>query len=206
MNTTTLNGKRIAFLFTDGVEQAELIEPLKAVKAAGGSPMLISPQAHEVQMMKHDDKGDTIHAEVAAGDADAADFDGLVVPGGVANPDRLRGDPASVRFVQAFFQQRKPVGVICHGPWMLAEADVVRGRTVTSWPTLRTDLENAGATWVDQEVCVDGDLVTSRKPDDLPAFCAEIVEKFSDGAGGGVGSGSASGVTSNPSSERSQTS
>ncbi|NUP51882.1 MAG: type 1 glutamine amidotransferase [Catenulispora sp.] len=185
MNSTMLNGKQIAFLFTDGVEQSELLEPLKAVKAAGGAAMLISPQAHEIQMMQHDDKGDKIHAEVAAADADAADFDGLVIPGGVANPDRLRGDPASVRFVRSFFQREKPVGVICHGPWMLAEADVVRGRTVTSWPSLRTDLENAGATWVDQEVCVDGPLVTSRKPDDLPAFCAEIVEKFADGAVGG---------------------
>ena len=181
MNSTMLNGKRIAFLFTDGVEQAELIEPLKAVKAAGGAAMLIAPEAHEVQMMQHDDKGDKIHAEVAASDADAADFDGLVLPGGVANPDRLRADDASVRFVKDFFDSGKPVGVICHGPWMLAEADVVRGRTVTSWPSLRTDLENAGATWVDKEVVVDGALVTSRKPDDLPQFCAKVVEEFAEG-------------------------
>jgi protease I len=178
MSTSTLHGKRIAFLFTDGVEQVELTEPLKAVKTAGGTATLVSPKPHEVQMMQHTDKGERITSEVASDAVDAADFDGLVIPGGVANPDYLRTDPASVRFVKAFFQAGKPVGVICHGPWMLAEADVVRGRTVTSWPSLRTDLENAGATWVDQEVCVDGELVTSRKPDDLPAFCAEIVDHF----------------------------
>ncbi|NUR31829.1 MAG: type 1 glutamine amidotransferase [Catenulispora sp.] len=184
MSTTTngkLTGKRIAFLFTDGVEQSELTEPLKAVKAAGATATLVSPKPHEVQMMQHSDKGDTIQAEVASDAADPGEFDGLVIPGGVANPDRLRTDPASVRFVQAFFQADKPVGVICHGPWMLAEADVVRSRTVTSWPSLRTDLENAGAAWVDQEVCVDGRLVTSRKPDDLPAFCAQLLETFSGG-------------------------
>ena len=129
-------------------------------------------------MMQHTEKGDTIRAETAVKDADAGEFDGLVIPGGVANPDRMRTDPASVRFVQAFFEADKPVAVICHGPWMLAEADVVRGRTVTSWPSLRTDLLNAGATWVDREVCVDGALVTSRKPDDLPAFCAELVKQY----------------------------
>jgi len=180
MTNGKLTGKRIAFLFTDGVEQSELTEPLKAVKAAGGTATLISPEPHEVQMMQHSEKGDRIQAEVAADAADPGEFDGLVIPGGVANPDRLRTDSASVRFVQAFFQADKPVGVICHGPWMLAEAGVVRGRTVTSWPSLRTDLENAGATWVDREVCVDGRLVTSRKPDDLPAFCEQLVEKFSD--------------------------
>jgi len=176
-----LTGKRIAFLFTDGVEQSELTEPLKAVKAAGATATLVSTKPHEVQMMQHSDKGDTIQAEAAADGADPGEFDALVIPGGVANPDRMRTDAASVRFVQAFFQADKPVGVICHGPWMLAEADVVRSRTVTSWPSLRTDLENAGAAWVDQEVCVDGNLVTSRKPDDLPAFCAQLVETFSGG-------------------------
>jgi protease I len=162
------------------VEESELTEPLKAVTNAGGSPTLVSPEAGEKQMMRHDaDKAGTIRSDIGASDADAGEFDGLVIPGGVANPDAMRTDPAAVRFVQAFFEADKPVGVICHGPWMLAEADVVRGRTVTSWPSLRTDLLNAGATWVDREVCVDGALVTSRNPDDLPAFCAELVKQFS---------------------------
>lgn len=183
MSEHTLQGKRIAFLFTDGVEESELTEPLKAVKDAGGTPTLVSLEVGEIQMMQHDEKGGTIRSDTEASAADPSGFDGLVIPGGVANPDRLRTDKPSVRFVQAFFEADKPVGVICHGPWMLAEADVVRGRTVTSWPSLRTDLQNAGATWVDQEVCVDGTLVTSRNPDDLPAFCAELVKQFAgDGA------------------------
>ena len=179
MSENKLQGKRIAFLFTDGVEESELTEPLKAVKEQGGTPELISLEAGEIQMMQHADKGGTIRAETTISSADAGEFDGLVIPGGVANPDRMRTDPTAVRFVQAFFETDKPVAVICHGPWMLAEADVVRGRTVTSWPSLRTDLLNAGATWVDKEVCVDGSLVTSRNPDDLPAFCAELIEQFS---------------------------
>ena len=179
MSEKKLPGKRIAFLFTDGVEQSELTEPLKAVEAAGATPTLVSLEVGDVQMMQHSEKGDTIRAETTASAADPGEFDGLVIPGGVANPDRMRTDPSSVRFVQAFFEADKPVGVICHGPWMLAEADVVRGRTVTSWPSLRTDLLNAGATWVDREVCVDGVLVTSRKPDDLPAFCSELVKQLS---------------------------
>ncbi|MEY9929821.1 protease I [Catenulispora sp. GP43] len=182
MTANKLQGRRIAFLFTDGVEESELTEPLKAVKESGGTPVLVSPEAGEKQMMRHADKGGTIRSETDASSADATDFDGLVIPGGVANPDSMRTDPAGVRFVLGFFEADKPVGVICHGPWMLAEADVVRGRTVTSWPSLRTDLLNAGATWVDGEVCVDGALVTSRNPDDLPAFCAELVEQFAKGA------------------------
>jgi protease I len=182
VSANKLTGKRIAFLFADGVEESELTRPLKAVKDSGGTPTLISPEAGEIQMMRHDDKGGTIRSELDASDAKPDDFDGLVIPGGVANPDKMRTDPASVRFVRAFFEAGKPVGVICHGPWMLAEADVVRGRTVTSWPSLRTDLRNAGARWVDQEVCVDGALITSRNPGDLPAFCEEIVEQFANGA------------------------
>ena len=176
-----LEGKRVAFLFTEGVEQVELTEPLDAVHEAGADVDLVSLQTGPVQMFNHLDQGDTASANVAVADADASDYDGLVIPGGVANPDRLRTDPKAVAFVRDFFEQDKPVGIICHGPWLLVEADVARGRTVTSWPSLQTDLRNAGATWVDEEVVVDNGLVTSRKPDDLPAFCAKIVEEFVEG-------------------------
>ena len=176
-----LQGKKIAFLFAEGVEQVELTKPLEAVRGAGADAALVSHEKGAVQMFNHLDKGDTIEADLAASDADASDFDGLVLPGGVANPDFLRGDDDAVRFVRGFFEQHKPVGVICHGPWTLVEADVVRGRTLTSWPTLATDLRNAGAEWVDEEVHVDNGLVSSRKPDDLPAFCAKIVEEFAEG-------------------------
>jgi protease I len=176
-----LQGKRIAFLFTEGVEQVELTEPLEAVRKAGADADLISLEQGEVQMWQHFDKGDTINVDRTVADADPSDYDGLVLPGGVANPDQLRADEDAVKFVRAFFDQRKPVGVICHGPWMLAEADVARGKKVTSWPSLKTDLRNAGATWVDEEVVVDQGLVTSRKPDDLPAFCAKVVEEIAEG-------------------------
>jgi protease I len=176
-----LKGKRVAFLFTEGVEQVELTEPLKAVREAGASAETISLERGTVQMWKHFDKGDEIDADKAVSDADASDYDALVLPGGVANPDQLRTDEASVQFVRAFFDQHKPVGVICHGPWTLIEADVVRGRTLTSWPSVKADLRNAGAEWVDEQVHVDDGLVSSRKPDDLPAFCQEIVETFAAG-------------------------
>ncbi len=176
-----LNGKKIAFLFTEGAEQAEVVEPLKAVRDAGADVDIVSLEKGEVQMWQHFDKGDTIEATKAVADAKAEDYDGLVLPGGVANPDQIRLDEDAVRFVREFFEQHKPAGVICHGPWILAEADVVRGRTVTSWPSLQTDLRNAGANWVDQEVVVDNGLVTSRKPDDLPAFNAKLVEEFAEG-------------------------
>ncbi len=176
-----LQGKRVAFLFTEGVEQVELTEPLEAVRKAGGETDLISLEKGEVEMWQHFDKGDKITADRAVSDASAGDYDALVLPGGVANPDQLRGDQDAVRFVRDFFEQDKPVGAICHGSWMLVEADVARGRTVTSWPSVQTDLKNAGAKWVDQEVVVDNGLVTSRKPDDLPAFCAKIVEEFAEG-------------------------
>jgi protease I len=176
-----LNGKKIAFLAAEGVEQVELTEPWKAVEQAGGSPELISVEDGEVQAFNHLDKADTFSVDKTAKDADASDYDGLVLPGGVANPDFLRSDEDAVRFVRAFFEQAKPVGVICHGPWTLVEADVVKGRTITSWPSLQTDLRNAGANWVDEEVVVDEGLVSSRNPDDLPAFCAKLVEELAEG-------------------------
>jgi protease I len=177
----SLAGKRVAFLFTEGVEQVELTEPLDAVRGAGAEASLISLEAGEVQMFNHLDRGDTMEADQSAADADVSAFDALVLPGGVANPDALRTDADAVRFVRGFFEQHKPVGVICHGPWTLVEADVVRGRTLTSWPSLQTDLRNAGASWVDEEVHVDNGLVSSRKPDDLPAFCAKVVEEIAEG-------------------------
>ena len=177
----TLEGKRVAFLFTEGVEQVELTEPLDAVRNAGAEVDLVSLEQGDVQMFNHLDQGDTIEANRSVSEADASNYDGLVIPGGVANPDRLRTDREAVRFVRDFFVQDKPVGIICHGPWMLVEADVAKGRTVTSWPSLETDLRNAGADWVDREVVVDNGLVTSRNPDDLPAFCAKIVEEFAEG-------------------------
>ncbi len=176
-----LSGKRIAILATTGVEQIELTEPREAVENAGAETELISLDADDVQAHQHLDKGDSFEVDRTAADASADDFDGLILPGGVANPDFLRADEDAVRFVREFVEAGKPVGVICHGPWTLIEADVVRGKTITSYPSLKTDLVNAGASWVDEEVVVDNGLVSSRKPDDLPAFCAKIVEEFAEG-------------------------
>jgi protease I len=176
-----LQGKRIAFLATDMVEQVELTEPWKAVKEAGGQPELISLEEGEIQAFDHYDKADTFQVDKTVEEARADDYDALVIPGGVGNPDTMRMDENAVEFTRQFFEQGKPVGVICHGPWMLIEAGVVRGRKVTSWPSLRTDIQNAGGNWVDQEVVVDEGLVTSRKPDDLPAFNEKIVEEFCEG-------------------------
>jgi protease I len=177
-----LQGKRIAFVTAnEGVEQVELTEPMKAVKEAGAEVDLLAPEAGLVQAFNHLDKGERFEVDRAVGDADVGEYDGLVLPGGVANPDQLRGKEEAVEFIRAFFAAGKPVGVICHGPWSLIEADVVRGRTLTSWPSLQTDLRNAGAEWVDEEVHVDEGLVSSRKPDDLPAFNAKIVEEFAEG-------------------------
>jgi protease I len=177
-----LDGKRIAFLVApEGTEQVELTEPWKAVEEAGGSPELISTDSGEVQAFNHLDKADTFPVDHTVQEADASDYDALVLPGGVANPDFLRMDEDAVAFARGFFEQSKPVGVICHGPWTLVEAGVLRGRTITSWPSLQTDIRNAGGTWVDEEVVVDQGLVSSRRPDDLPAFCAKIVEEFCEG-------------------------
>src|SRR3954471_20379073 len=176
-----LQGMKIAFLAADGVEQVELTEPWKAVERAGGTPELISLEDGEIQGVNHLEMGDTFPVDKVVADADPDDYAAIVQPGGVANPDFLRADPDAVKFFNAFFDAGKPAGVICHGPWMLVEADVARGRTVTSWPSVKTDLKNAGATWVDEECVVDQGLVTSRKPDDLPAFCSKIVEEFSEG-------------------------
>jgi protease I len=177
-----LQGKKIAFLVAnEGVEQVELTKPLEAVQEAGAEVDLLAPEAGEVQAFNHLDKGETFTAGKAVADADASDYDGLVLPGGVANPDQLRTEEAAVGFVRSFFESGKPVGAICHAPWTLVEAGVVDGRTVTSWPSLQTDLRNAGAEWVDEEVHVDQGLVTSRKPDDLDAFNAKIIEEFKEG-------------------------
>jgi protease I len=177
-----LNGKRIAFLMdNEGVEQVELEKPLEAVRDAGADVDVIAPKPGGIQAFNHLDKADSFDVDKTVSDADAGDYDGIVLPGGVANPDNLRQDTEAVAFLRAFFEAGKPVAAICHAPWMLIEADVVKGRTVTSWPSVRTDLENAGAEWIDQEVVTDSGLVTSRKPDDLPAFCAKAVEEFGEG-------------------------
>ena len=182
MASEKLSGKRVAFLVApEGIEQVELTEPWKAVEAAGGTPELLSTDSGDVQAFNHLDKADTFPVDRTVSEADASEYDGLVLPGGVANPDFLRTDDDAVRFVRDFVQSGKPVGVICHGPWTLVEADVVRGRTLTSWPSLQTDVRNAGGTWVDEEVHVDSGLVTSRKPDDIPAFSAKAIEEFAEG-------------------------
>jgi protease I len=176
-----LQGKKVAFIATEGVEQAELTEPWKAVEEAGGQPELISIEEGEVQAWEHFDKGGSFKVDKTIEEAQPADYAGLVLPGGVANPDQLRTDENVVSFIRDFAATGRPIGVICHGPWTLIEAGVVQGRKLTSWPSLQTDLRNAGAEWVDEEVVVDEGLVSSRKPDDLPAFNAKIVEEFAEG-------------------------
>jgi protease I len=178
-----LDGRDIAFLVAnEGIEQVELTEPWRAVTEAGGRPVLVAPEPGEAQAFNHLDKADRFPVDVTVADADPGAFAGLVLPGGVANPDQLRTKPDAVAFVRAFFDRGRPVAAICHAPWTLVEADVVRDRTLTSWPSLHTDLRNAGATWVDEQVflCSAGPnvLITSRKPDDLPAFCDAAVKAF----------------------------
>jgi protease I len=177
-----IEGKRVAFLVAnEGVEQVELTRPWEAVEQAGGEPVLIAPEKGEVQAFNHLDKADTFDATAAVDDAGADDYDALVLPGGVANPDNLRTIPAAVEFIRGFFEAGKPVAAICHAPWTLVEAGVVEGRTLTSWPSLQTDIRNAGGDWVDEEVHVDSGLVTSRKPDDLDAFCEKTIEEIAEG-------------------------
>jgi protease I len=177
-----LQGKRIAILVAnEGVEEVELTSPRQALREAGAEIDVLAPEAEEIQAFNHLDKGDTFAPDKAVGEANPDDYDGLVLPGGVANPDQLRTDTDAVQFVRSFFEAGKPVGAICHAPWTLINADVVDGRTLTSWPSLQTDLRNAGAEWVDEEVHVDQGLVSSRKPDDLDAFNAKILEEFAEG-------------------------
>ncbi len=173
-----LNGKKVAILATDGFEQVELTEPRKALEAAGATTHIVSLTSGEIEGWNHFDKGDKFPVDVELKNAQAADYDALLLPGGVANPDQLRVKPEAVKFVKDFFDAGKPVAAICHGPWTLIEADVVKGRTITSWPSLKTDLTNAGAKWVDEEVVESNGLVTSRKPDDLPAFNQKTIELF----------------------------
>ena len=174
-----LNGKRVAILVAEGFEQVEMTGPRKALEEAGADTFLVSPAEDEVQGWKHFDKADRFHVDVPLDGASAEEYDALLLPGGVANPDQLRGNPKAVQFAKHFIDSGKPIGVICHGPWTLIETGALKGRTLTSWPTLRTDLQNAGAKWVDQEVVVDRGIVSSRKPDDIPAFNRKIVENFS---------------------------
>ena len=176
-----LKGKKIAFLATDMVEQVELTDPWKALENAGAELELVSLKDGEIQGFDHYDKADRFKVDRTVEEPNASDYDGLVLPGGVGNPDTLRQDENAVRFVRDFFEQGKPVGAICHAPWTLVEAGVVRGRRVTSFPSLQTDIRNAGGNWVDEEVVVDSGLVTSRKPDDLPAFNKKLIEEFAEG-------------------------
>ena len=176
-----LNGMRVAILVAEGFEQSEMLEPRKALEGAGAETDLVSPAKDEVQGWNHFDKADRFHVDVPIEEASAENYDALVLPGGVANPDQLRTQSKAVEFVKGFVEAGKPVGVICHGPWTLIEAGAVKGRTMTSWPSLRTDLVNAGAKWIDQDVVVDRGLVSSRKPADLPAFNRKLIEVFGEG-------------------------
>ena len=172
---------KVAILVAEGFEQKELVEPRKALDDAGAKTQIVSPAEGEVEGWNHFDKGEKFPVDLPLAEANEGDFDALLLPGGVANPDQLRMNSEAVEFIRGFFDTGKPVAVICHGPWTLIEADVVRGRMITSWPSLKTDLRNAGAEWVDEEVVVDNGLVSSRKPDDIPAFNKKMIEEFGEG-------------------------
>jgi protease I len=179
--TGKLQNKKVAILVADGFEQVELTEPKEALEAEGAVTTIISPATGKVQAWKHDEKGDAFKVDVKLADANSSEYDALLLPGGVKNPDKLRMLPEAVQFAKDFINSGKPVAAICHGPWLLVEADVVEGRQMTSWPSLKTDLTNAGSDWVDREVVVDSGLVTSRKPDDIPAFNQKMIEEFAEG-------------------------
>jgi protease I len=183
MSQSTLKGIKVAILATDGFEQSELTEPKKALEEAGAETEVVSPKDERVRGWKHTDWGSEVAVDQSLSGADPKDYDALVLPGGVMNPDALRWNPQAVAFVRSFFEAGKPVAAICHGPWTLVEADVVRGRTLTSWPSIRTDIRNAGGTVVDEQVVTDRNLTSSRMPDDLPAFCGRIIEQFAAAGG-----------------------
>ncbi len=185
MNSSKLN-KRVAILATDGFEQAELEEPMQALRKAGAEVSVVAPRAGKIQGMKHADKGDRFEVDLVLEQADPASFDALLLPGGLMNPDELRATPAAVAFTRAFADAGKPIAAICHGPWVLIEAGIVSGRRLTSWPAIQTDIRNAGGEWVDEEVVVDQGLVTSRTPDDIPAFNAKMIEEFAEGYHAGM--------------------
>lgn len=180
-NPEKLNGKTIAVLATDGFEQSELEQPVEALRKAGAKVEIVSPKDGSIQGWEHHDKGRKVAVDRALAGAKADDYDGIVLPGGVINPDALRLEPQAIDFIRGFAEAGKPIAAICHGPWTLINAEAVEGRRMTSWPSLQADLENAGATWVDEEVVVDQGLVTSRNPDDLPAFCEKMIEEFAEG-------------------------
>ncbi|MDB5433033.1 MAG: type 1 glutamine amidotransferase [Caulobacter sp.] len=181
MATQSLSGRKVAVLATDGFEQSELEKPVEALKAAGATVEVVSPKAGQIQGMEHAEKGRMVGVDRELKSANADDYDAIVLPGGVANPDALRIADGAVAFVRSFAEAGKPIAAICHGPWTLINAEAVEGKRMTSWPSLEADLRNAGADWVDEEVVVDNGLVTSRKPDDLPAFCAKMIEEFAEG-------------------------
>lgn len=181
LNSQNLNGKTVAVLATDGFEQVELTEPVKALRDAGATVHVVAPKSGQIQGWNHHDRGDKVDVDVTLDQADAGRYDALMLPGGVMNPDSLRLEPKAIEFVKSFVTSDRPIAAICHGPWTLIDAGGVRGKRMTSWPSLQTDLRNAGATWVDEQVVTDHGLVTSRKPDDIPAFCRKMIEEFREG-------------------------